>query len=678
MKTNILFTILMLFINCANLLAQNVEIDDIAYKLNSNNNTAEVIAKQPKYSGDITIPSTVAYGSKDYAVTSIGVEAFGWCSSLVSVVIPNSVVHIKHDAFTNTNFSTINIPHSVINIDFYAFSNSDITSIIIPNGVPVIEERTFGGCFELSSVTIPSSAQLIKNSAFYWCYNLSVIKNLSILPVDISSFTNVFHLVEISECTLTVPTSSVTAYQNAPIWQDFNIVGGGLLVNPTVNNNLYGYTEGNDLYASGATATVTATPRTSCNFLNWTIDGVVVSTEATYSFTVTEDVVLVANFEAFANLVNVTINNPDYGTVTGGGYFPQYSTVTLTATANFGYKFEKWIKEGEEITTNPYNFTLTGDTELSANFREKHQYAVNLSVNNPDYGSAYGSGTYYEDEYATAYAVAKPGHDFMCWLQYGIVVSTNASYTCLVTSDMDLTASFVPKQSYIVNLTANNPTYGTVLGSGIYLEGETVGFYAMANEGYILENWTRDGEIVSTNTHYVCTITENLELIANFRERLFYTVNLSVNNAAYGSVYGGGTYYERDTVSFHAVANEGYVFESWTLDGAIVSANANYMCIITKDMNLVANFIVHKGIEDNELAEISIYPNPTSGVLRIESGELRVENVEVFNMMGKICMVENLRQNMDNVLDVSYLPAGMYFVRITTENGVVTRKILKQ
>lgn len=62
-----------------------------------------------------------------------------------------------------------------------------------------------------------------------------------------------------------------------------------------------GTVKGAGTYQEGATATLTATPNTGYKFVNWTKGGVEVSTEATYSFPVTENVELVANFEAIAS-----------------------------------------------------------------------------------------------------------------------------------------------------------------------------------------------------------------------------------------------------------------------------------------------------------------------------------------------------------------------------------------
>lgn len=70
------------------------------------------------------------------------------------------------------------------------------------------------------------------------------------------------------------------------------------LVSATATN---GTVSGTGAYQEGASATLTATPNTGYKFVNWTKGGVEVSTEATYSFPVTENVELVANFEAITS-----------------------------------------------------------------------------------------------------------------------------------------------------------------------------------------------------------------------------------------------------------------------------------------------------------------------------------------------------------------------------------------
>ena len=62
-------------------------------------NEATVSKRSEKISGDVKIPQSVTFAGKEYKVTSIGDEAFGWCTSLTSVTIPSSVKTIGERAF---------------------------------------------------------------------------------------------------------------------------------------------------------------------------------------------------------------------------------------------------------------------------------------------------------------------------------------------------------------------------------------------------------------------------------------------------------------------------------------------------------------------------------------------------------------------------------------------------
>ena len=132
----------------------------------------------------------------------------------------------------------------------------------------------------------------------------------------------------------------------------------------------HGTVTGAGEYEEGKTATLTATPAEGYQFVNWTVGEEVVSTENPYSFVVTADVALVANFELIPpTKYNVTVT-AENGTVEGAGEYEEGTTATLTATANEGYEFVNWTV-GEEVvsTENPYTFTVTADIALVANFK---------------------------------------------------------------------------------------------------------------------------------------------------------------------------------------------------------------------------------------------------------------------------------------------------------------------
>jgi hypothetical protein len=76
-----------------------------------------------------------------------------------------------------------------------------------------------------------------------------------------------------------------------------------------------------------------------------------------------------------------------------------------------------------------------------------------------------------------------------------------------------------------------------------------------------------------------------------------------------------------------------------------------------------------------------VYPNPTTGELRIEIvGQTRnnVENVEIFDVYGRIVLSSTFQLSQQHSLNISHLQAGIYFVRVATEKGMVMKKVVKQ
>ncbi|MCL1850350.1 MAG: putative Ig domain-containing protein [Bacteroidetes bacterium] len=97
----------------------------------------------------------------------------------------------------------------------------------------------------------------------------------------------------------------------------------------------------------------------------------------------------------------------------------------------------------------------------------------------------------------------------------------------------------------------------------------------------------------------------------------------------------------------------------------------------TKELSIIIE--KGEGIEENLLVNIAIYPNPTTGELRITNYELRITNIEVFDVYGKChSLVVSRHENGEAVVNVSYFPAGIYFLKIQTNKGAVTKQIIKQ
>ena len=108
------------------------------------------------------------------------IGGFRNCSSLTSIILPNSAVTIggatSDEAFSHTGLTSITIPNSVVYIGRYAFTGCKyLTSVTIPNSVTEIGEDAFSGCSALTSFTIPNSISEIRDSTFSDCKGLTVV-----------------------------------------------------------------------------------------------------------------------------------------------------------------------------------------------------------------------------------------------------------------------------------------------------------------------------------------------------------------------------------------------------------------------------------------------------------------------------------------------------------------------
>ena len=97
------------------------------------------------------------------------------CTSLSSIIIPDSVTSIGNYAFSCTSLSSIVIPDSVISIGEGAFTCCSLSSIVIPDSVTSIGNCAFTRCSSLSSIVIPDSVTSIGNGAFLYCSSLKSI-----------------------------------------------------------------------------------------------------------------------------------------------------------------------------------------------------------------------------------------------------------------------------------------------------------------------------------------------------------------------------------------------------------------------------------------------------------------------------------------------------------------------
>jgi len=81
---------------------------------------------------------------------------------------------------------------------------------------------------------------------------------------------------------------------------------------------------------------------------------------------------------------------------------------------------------------------------------------------------------------------------------------------------------------------------------------------------------------------------------------------------------------------------------------------------------------------ESDFESIRIYPNPTKNELSVISSRLSVERIEIFNTFGKNVLSHKPLISSETTIDITDLPAGIYFIMITTEAGEVVKKLVKE
>ena len=143
----------------------------------------------------------------------------------------------------------------------------------------------------------------------------------------------------------------------------------------------------------GSEVTLVATPKEGYRFVNWTVNGYIVSKNNPYTLTITASTQFKATFQRVISsededMCEVSVISSEGGTATASETrVMSGSEVTLTASPKKGYHFVNWTVNGEKVSTkNPYTVTITSSTQFKANFKKEISTGVENGHNWVDLG----------------------------------------------------------------------------------------------------------------------------------------------------------------------------------------------------------------------------------------------------------------------------------------------------
>lgn len=157
---------------------------------------------------------------------SIGNFAFGFCSSMREIVIPNTVSTIGNHAFYNCQLSNVILPNSITSIGEYGFRDDTMLTNIVFAGIETVGVRAFYGCNSMSNFVFPSTVSSILDYAFYNCFGVKYYDFTACSSVPTLSSAPVFNGIP-ADCEIRVPASLEITWKNATNWATYSeyIVG---------------------------------------------------------------------------------------------------------------------------------------------------------------------------------------------------------------------------------------------------------------------------------------------------------------------------------------------------------------------------------------------------------------------------------------------------------------------
>ncbi|TDE06963.1 T9SS type A sorting domain-containing protein [Flavobacterium sandaracinum] len=183
----------------------------------------------------------------------------------------------------------------------------------------------------------------------------------------------------------------------------------------------------------------------------------------------------------------------------------------------------------------------------------------------------------------------------------------------------------------------------------------------------------------------------------------FYTIAGNMNSTAGMVTYDGLTLTARlkiesstsITYTTTAVSTLTLVFDATftgkvKLNGVSYAANAGIVTIpsVPSGLNTIlktdtANLFYIKTIFNNtlglaqnaELLKLTLYPNPVTNTLFLNSLNQKIEKVEIYSITG--ALVKSIEKDVD-AIDVSNLNIGSYLVKVSTDQGTSTKRIIKK
>ena len=432
--------------------------------------------------GALVLPDTVTHNGITYTVRAIGEAAFYRCL-IFSVTMPNTVDSLGDYAFGKCSYlSNITFSNSLLHIGHYAFANTNLGNVVLPPSVRFLGSNSMAGA-RITSITLSDSLQTMETACLAENLFTSLYIPAHVREMPMHSSSPVMHMGNILTSIVVDPNNPYFDSRencNAIINSSTDEIMVGC-INTTFPTSVYGM---NFYSFSGCSFETLVLPSTIPNIIFdncWSgchinklvlssstiimhicgpaVDTIQVLNEEPPFLGISSDngfwfdrpIVVVpcnsipayqaangwSNFTHYIEngIQSVTAQQVEHGTIVVVRPTCANPSATFTATADEGYHFVQW-NDGD--TNNPRIVPIVSDTTLTATFAI-NQYTVTAIPNDPEMGNITGGGIIAHGNSRTLTATANSSYHFDHWSDN----ITENPRPLTVTCDTTVTAFFV-------------------------------------------------------------------------------------------------------------------------------------------------------------------------------------------------------------------------------------------
>jgi hypothetical protein len=396
-----------------------------------------------------------------------------------------------------------------------------------------------------------------------------------------------------------------------------------LFNNPVMGGVLSGGGE----YFAGDQVTISAKPNTGYDFVSWTKNDSIISTDSLYTF-IKEPVndTIFANYAFKQFAVTVVAVPVEGGIVSGDGIYQYADTVNVQASPNEGYDFVAWVIDGDTVSfDNDYSFQMPLKDVMVQGIFKKQAYMITAVPNDPAFGSVNGAGTYFFGD--TVILIAKPNehYKFVSWTENGQEVWNDSLYSFVASENRALTANFA------LDINCSAPT-------GLWADSLS---YSEAMLHWVPTGDEMEWELIWGETGF--DTTGQGTIISGITENKYLLTGLNA-----GTIYD---FYVKAICQegFESSWSEPFTFTTW-----------------------------YVGVNEHPTSEFMVYPNPAKDHLYIKWNKNVNGNSEVsiVDASGKqIYLIKNITRSLMKI-PLSGLRQGIYFLRVKTNDQVQAEKFV--